>query len=93
MLRGDLDSIVHKALRKEPQSRYLGVEAFDADIANFLANRPVQASGSRRIYRAVKFVQRNRLMLGVICGAMLAQCARRRWPRPSAMARARRWRC
>ena len=72
MLRGDLDSIVHKALRKEPQSRYLGVEAFDADIANFLANRPVQASGSRRIYRAVKFVQRNRLMLGVICGAMLA---------------------
>lgn len=66
----DLDSIVQKALRKEPQSRYLGVEPFHADIASFLANRPVQASGNRRLYRAAKFVQRNRLLLGVVLASV-----------------------
>jgi tRNA A-37 threonylcarbamoyl transferase component Bud32 len=71
-LAGDLDAIVHKALRKEPQSRCLGVEPFDADLASFLANRPVQASGSQRLYRTLKFIQRHRLMLGVVSGALTA---------------------
>lgn len=71
-LRGDLDSIVHKALRKEPQSRYLGVELLDSDIAAYLDHRPVLASGSRRLYRLTKFVQRHRVLLGVVMCALAA---------------------
>lgn len=71
-LRGDLDAIVHKALRKEPNGRYLSVEALDADIQCYLERRPVLASGNRRAYRIGKFVQRHRLLLGVVVCALLA---------------------
>lgn len=74
-LRGDLDAIVHKALRKEPEQRYLSIEAFDADLQNYLDRRPVQASGNRRAYRIGKFIQRNRVLLAVVATAVLAVSA------------------
>jgi serine/threonine-protein kinase len=59
-LRGDLDAIVQRALRKEADARYTSVEQFDADLAAWLEGRPVAARGGHGWYRARKFVGRHR---------------------------------
>jgi serine/threonine-protein kinase len=71
-LRGDLDAIVGRALRKEVGARYPSVEQFDADIAAFLEQRPVAAREGQRWYRTRKFVRRNRLLLAGLSIALLA---------------------
>ena len=59
-LRGDLDNIVLKALRKEPQRRYASVQEFSEDIRRHLEGRPVTASPDTFGYRAGKFIKRNK---------------------------------
>jgi len=59
-LVGDLDNIVLKALRKEPQRRYTSVQEFSDDIRRHLEGLPVSASPDTFGYRAGKFVQRHR---------------------------------
>ena len=63
-LRGDLDTIVLKALKKTPEERYLTVHAFVDDIARHLTSRPVLAQPDRLWYRVHKFVARNTLAVG-----------------------------
>jgi serine/threonine protein kinase len=58
-LSGDLDTIILKALRKEPQKRYLSVEQFSEDIRRYLEGRPVIARIDTPGYRLSKFVRRN----------------------------------
>jgi serine/threonine protein kinase len=58
-LSGDLDTIILKALRKEPQKRYLSVEQFAGDIRRYLEGRPVSARIDTPGYRFTKFVRRN----------------------------------
>ena len=70
-LRGELDCIVQRALRKEAAARYASVEQFDEDIASFLAQRPVRAAGSQRGYRLRKFLARNRAVAGVAAVAAI----------------------
>ncbi len=60
-LSGDLDSIVLKAMRKEPDLRYSSVEQLSEDIGRHLDGRPVAARSGAFSYRAVKFVRRNRI--------------------------------
>jgi eukaryotic-like serine/threonine-protein kinase len=60
LLRGDLDNIVLKAMRKEPQRRYTSVEQFSEDIHRHLANLPVIARPDTRSYRTAKFIQRHK---------------------------------
>jgi len=60
LLRGDLDTIVMKALRKEPDRRYDSVEQLAEDLRRFLGGRPVSAHPDRWTYRAGKFVRRHR---------------------------------
>jgi eukaryotic-like serine/threonine-protein kinase len=60
-LSGDLDSIVMRALRKEPQHRYGSVDQLMADIRRYLANEPVQARQGNWIYYSKRFVRRNAL--------------------------------
>ena len=57
-LRGDLDNIVLKALRKEPERRYGSAEEFARDIDRHLNHLPVSARPSSLTYRASTFVQR-----------------------------------
>jgi tetratricopeptide (TPR) repeat protein len=57
-LRGDLDSIILKALRRDPQDRYATVEQFSEDLENYLECRPIRARKSEVLYRARKFVRR-----------------------------------
>ena len=68
-LRGDLDNIIAKALRKEPARRYPSMGAFAADIRRYLDDRPVTARPDTFAYRASKFVQRNKL--GVAAATLL----------------------
>jgi len=68
-LRGDVDAIVMKALRKEPDRRYDAVEQLSDDIRRFLHGRPVSAHPDRWTYRAGKFVRRHRG--GVVAATVL----------------------
>jgi eukaryotic-like serine/threonine-protein kinase len=68
-LHGDLQHIVSKALRKEPEQRYRSVAAFADDIRRYLASEPVAAAGGARSYRVRKFLRRHRF--GVVAGAAI----------------------
>lgn len=59
-LLGDLDTIVMKTLRKEPDRRYESAEQLAADIRHYLAGRPVTAHPDSRSYRTRKFVSRHK---------------------------------
>ncbi len=59
----DLEAILLKALRKEPQTRYLTVEQLTADLRAYLNGLPVAARRGTLQYRASKFIRRNRLHL------------------------------
>jgi serine/threonine protein kinase/tetratricopeptide (TPR) repeat protein len=59
-LRGDLDSIVLKAIRKEPGERYVSVEHLSEDLNRYLDGFPVMARRGTRRYQAVKFIRRHR---------------------------------
>jgi serine/threonine protein kinase len=57
-VRGDLESILLKALRRHPQDRYATVDQFADDLQAFLDSRPVRARSGNRWYVARKFVRR-----------------------------------
>jgi eukaryotic-like serine/threonine-protein kinase len=58
-LRGDLDAIVLKALRKEPAQRYGSVEQLAADLRRHRSGLPVMASDGTLGYVCGKFVRRH----------------------------------
>jgi serine/threonine protein kinase/Tol biopolymer transport system component len=60
LLRGDLDTIVAKALKKNPQERYSSIKAFADDLQRFLLYQPIKARPDALGYRAGKFVRRHR---------------------------------
>ena len=60
-LRGDLDCIVLKALRKDPAQRYGSVEQLSADIGRYLEGSPIQARPQTLAYRAGRFITRHRV--------------------------------
>jgi serine/threonine-protein kinase len=62
-LRGDIDSMLAKALQKQPERRYASVESFAADLRRHLEGLPVLAQPASRRYRAWKFVRRHGLAL------------------------------
>jgi eukaryotic-like serine/threonine-protein kinase len=62
-LRGDLDAILNKALKKAPADRYTTVDAFAHDIARHFASEPVSAQPDAFRYRAAKFLARYRLQV------------------------------
>ena len=68
-LRGDLDQIVLKALRKEPERRYDGPAALAADIGRHLGQLPIEARPESVRYRVGRFVRRHRL--GVLAAAVV----------------------
>ncbi len=74
-LAGDLDTIVAKAMKKDPQQRYATVAAFAEDIQRHLDGLPVEAQPDSWRYRAGKFVARNRvgvMATGAIAIALIA---------------------
>jgi serine/threonine-protein kinase len=88
-LKGDLDNIALKALRKEPERRYQSAQQFSADIERFLRGLPVSARPNTFTYLATKFIKRHALVVaagglillsligGIIATAWQAQKAQR----------------
>ena len=59
-LRGDLDTIVMKALRKKPQHRYSSAQELSEDIERHLTGMPVKARRATFAYRIGRFLHRHR---------------------------------
>ncbi len=74
-LSGDLDTIVLRALRKEPARRYLSVEQLSEDLERALEGRPVIARPDTVAYRATKFVTRHKAGVAGGVAALLAAVA------------------
>jgi tetratricopeptide (TPR) repeat protein len=70
VLKGDLDTIVAKALKKKPEERYASVTAFAADVRRYLNHEPISARPDTLAYRTAKFVQRRKT--GVAAAAAVA---------------------
>ncbi len=70
-LRGDLDMLVMKALKKAPEQRYESALALADDIRRHLDGQPLRARPDSFAYRASKFVRRNRLATGAAVTAVL----------------------
>ncbi len=60
LIRGDLDNILRKALRSDPEYRYRNAAELGEDIERYLAALPVHAHPPSARYRLQKFVQRHR---------------------------------
>jgi non-specific serine/threonine protein kinase/serine/threonine-protein kinase len=71
----DLDAIVMKALRKEPESRYASVREFGEDIDRYLDFRPVVARQGTYRYVARKFVRRHRAGVATAAAACVILAA------------------
>lgn len=75
LLRGDLDNIVGKALKKEPDERYPTADALAQDLRRFLNNEPVSARADSIPYRLRKFIVRHALPVaaaGIVMVAIVA---------------------
>ena len=59
-LRGDLDTIIGKALKKNPAERYVSVSALAEDVRRHLRHEPIGARPDTLAYRAATFVRRHR---------------------------------
>ena len=75
ILRGDLDNIVMKALRKEPGRRYSDPKHLREDLERFLKGLPVEAHQDSRSYRFAKWIRRRRVEAAAILLIFLSLAA------------------
>ena len=71
-LRGDLDTIIGKALKKNPAERYLSVTVLADDLRRSLKHEPINARPDSFTYRTAKFVRRNRVAVALTAVALIA---------------------
>lgn len=64
----DLETIVIKALEKEPERRYASTATFAADIERYLADQPIVARPASTFYQVQKLIQRNRAAFAALVG-------------------------
>jgi serine/threonine protein kinase/tetratricopeptide (TPR) repeat protein len=70
-LGGDLDNIVMKALRKEPERRYTSADELAADLRRFEGGQPVIARRDTWRYRSTKFVRRHAVVVAASVALVL----------------------
>ena len=70
-LRGDLNTMVQKALQQDPTQRYDTVAAFAVDTDHYLSGRPIRAQKPTMRYRMGKFMKRHRVEVGIGAGALV----------------------
>jgi hypothetical protein len=71
-LRGDLDAVLNRAMKKDAAERYPSVEAFAQDLERHLARLPVQARPDALGYRMRRFAARNALAVGAAAAVAVA---------------------
>jgi eukaryotic-like serine/threonine-protein kinase len=71
-LRGDLDTLVLKALQKDPARRYASADALLEDLRRYRAGLPLRARPDSRLYRAGKFLRRHRIGMAAVGAVFLA---------------------
>ena len=74
-LRGDLDTIVARALKKQPGERYANAEALADELRRWLAHEPIAARPDSAPYRVAKFVRRHRWSVAAGSVALASLCA------------------
>lgn len=74
-LRGDLDTIVLKALKEREADRYASMQALAEDLSRFLKGEPVLARRDGAWYRLRKFAVRNRFALRAMAAAVAVSVA------------------
>jgi serine/threonine protein kinase len=65
-LKGDLEIILLKALRREQQERYATIDQFSEDLENYLESRPIRARKTDTWYQARKFLHRHWLPVAAV---------------------------
>ena len=93
LLEDDLDAIVLKALRREPERRYPGAGALAEDLRRHLDGLRVEARPDTFSYRVGKFVRRHRAGVAAVSltlAALVAGLAGTAWQARHAQANARR---
>jgi serine/threonine protein kinase/Tfp pilus assembly protein PilF len=93
LLEDDLDAILLKALRREPERRYPGAGALAEDLRRHLEGLRVEARPDTFSYRAGKFVRRHRAGVAAVSltlAALVAGLAGTAWQARRAQANARR---
>jgi non-specific serine/threonine protein kinase/serine/threonine-protein kinase len=73
-LRGDLDTVVSVALRKEPERRYASVDQFSEDLGRYLEGHPIRARKDTVGYRMSKFTTRHPVGVGVGVATFVLLC-------------------
>ena len=71
-LAGDLDTIVLKAMAKDPARRYASAERLASDVRRYLDGRPIEARPDSWSYRTQKFARRNRVAVAAAAAGVLA---------------------
>ena len=71
----DLETIVCKAIAKEPGERYATADALAADLENYLADRPIVARRSGLAERAWRWCRRNKAATGLLAASCVAALA------------------
>ncbi|MGQ0626566.1 MAG: serine/threonine-protein kinase, partial [Phycisphaerales bacterium] len=71
-LRGDLDTIVNKALSAEPARRYPSAASLAMDLRRFAADLPILARRPSAAYQARKFAARNKALVGGMAAVFVA---------------------
>ena len=64
VFRGDIETIVAKALDKDKERRYQSAAALASDIRRYLSDEPISARPASTIYQLRKFARRNRALVG-----------------------------
>ncbi len=102
--RGDIETIVSKALEKDKDRRYPSAQAFADDIRRYLNFEPITARPATTMYQLKKFAKRNKAIVwsaaiiaatlviatGVSVGYAVQATRAEGWPRPSAITRKKR---
>jgi WD40 repeat protein len=69
VFRGDVETVIAKALEKEKDRRYQSAAEFALDIRRYLSEQPIAARPASRLYQLRKFARRNK---GIVTGVIVA---------------------